>query len=199
MEVVPDRSFPGQYYDAETWHNYNYFRDYDPSVGRYIESDPIGLSGGVNTYTYVMNNPMSNKDPRGLECIQGVGCWTTPAEGALVNSGQYSQYYALACADGDAYACFAGNVAANDSWWGHRATNRLLDKLQEEAKNKHQCLDEQGIMERIRKELAEAYANYLPNSPDQARWPMAEDIAQIHWSVFAQFACRVRGRTCATT
>lgn len=66
--------FPGQIFDAQAGVHYNYFRDYDPAVGRYIESDPIGLKAGINTYAYVRGNPVSRFDSKGLIACDGP--WT---------------------------------------------------------------------------------------------------------------------------
>lgn len=62
---VFNQRFPGQQYDAETGLHYNNARYYDPQVGRYITSDPIGLGGGLNTYGYALQSPSVHTDPTG--------------------------------------------------------------------------------------------------------------------------------------
>jgi RHS repeat-associated protein len=69
---------PGQYFDQETGLHYNYFRDYDPATGRYLQSDPIGLAGGLNTYLYADANPLGNVDPEGLQKSGLPSTWGTP-------------------------------------------------------------------------------------------------------------------------
>jgi RHS repeat-associated protein len=56
--------FPGQHYDVESGLNYNY----NPTLGRYVESDPLGLLAGINTYSYVNESPLMIIDPLGLCC-----------------------------------------------------------------------------------------------------------------------------------
>lgn len=66
---VFDMRFPGQRYDAATGLNQNYFRDYDPGIGRYVQSDPIGLRGGASSYLYSLGAPTRVYDPFGLEAV----------------------------------------------------------------------------------------------------------------------------------
>ena len=86
MSFLRERSqtlLPGQYFDKETNTHYNYFRDYDPNTGRYVQSDPIGLAGGINTYTYVNSSPLLTVNPTGEAGIIGL------IGGAIIGGGAY--------------------------------------------------------------------------------------------------------------
>lgn len=70
--IVQNLRMPGQEFDLDTGLYHNGFRDYVPGWGRYLESDPIGLAGGLNTYAYANGNPVSSIDPSGLCSAQEV-------------------------------------------------------------------------------------------------------------------------------
>jgi hypothetical protein len=80
--------------------HYNYFRNYDPETGRYLESDPIGLAGGMNPYSYVGGNPLSGIDPFGLATV---GSWIDPPRFNLTEVGVYDWEL----------------IAPKFSWWGY--------------------------------------------------------------------------------
>lgn len=58
--------YTGREQDAEDLYYYR-ARYYDPTIQRFISSDPIGLDGGLNTYAYVEGDPVTNVDPTGLD------------------------------------------------------------------------------------------------------------------------------------
>ncbi len=70
-QFVYNLRFPGQTFDGQVGLHQNHYRDYSPAIGRYIESDPIGLEAGINTYNYADGNPLVIVDPLGLDATAG--------------------------------------------------------------------------------------------------------------------------------
>jgi len=94
--------FPGQYYDSETGLHQNAARDYAPIIGRYIESDPIGLKGGNNSYAYARNNPLTFDDPSGLDATN----WTNSSSGrSYLTNGPTNGNWGGKCWGGGQYTC----------------------------------------------------------------------------------------------
>jgi len=121
---------PGQYFDKETNLHYNYFRDYDPGTGRYIQADPLGLPGGFNLYFYVEGDPIALIDPLGLLAIG-------PRPAPRFTSGNYVPGFATQRPGCDVFPnrlenpcvkdcceihdqCYARNGCNISSWVGNR-------------------------------------------------------------------------------
>ncbi|MFX1678406.1 RHS repeat-associated core domain-containing protein [Mitsuaria sp. CC2] len=102
---------------------YNYFRDYDPTLGRYVQSDPAGLMGGLNSFAYVEGNPIALFDPNGLSALGDagafVGGWGGRAGDVVVGEAIFP------AGGGIPGAIIGGRVGA----WGGRAAGEWLNNL----------------------------------------------------------------------
>ncbi len=113
-QFVFDLRFPGQRYDNVSGLNYNYFRDYDPNTGRYVESDPLGQGAGVGTYGYASLNPLSKIDPDGRFEVRAI---------QMNSSGEFKYQFTFA------YSCTTEIIKRNknqavkllEGWWGKLA------------------------------------------------------------------------------
>jgi RHS repeat-associated protein len=124
--------FPGQYHDAETGLWYNGFRDYDASIARYVQSDPIGLEAGTNTYSYAGSNPVSLIDPFGLKDCDCTSASFGEIRAQLPDKGPLSQV-------SDGVSSYIQGVA-----WGGTAlaaqSGILGDRALQEASSTHSQL-----------------------------------------------------------
>ncbi|MDO9163297.1 MAG: RHS repeat-associated core domain-containing protein, partial [Methylococcaceae bacterium] len=153
--------FPGQYYDQETSLHYNYFRDYDPGTGRYIASDPIGLSGGLNTYIYANNNPINLIDPDGRIPIVGIGLRLLAAFMPMIDLQMMAVDDVPGGEIGKACSLEKGAIALTKSRFGHTftthgqdATDFLINRAAGSGKPVGQFLDDQAAARLIQDNLS---------------------------------------------
>ncbi len=118
--ITNNLRFPGQYYDAETGLIYNYMRDYNSTIGRYIEADPIGLKGGPNVYIYANDNSINWNNVSGLDAntwtYGEIGSWAIKSykdPSAPAGLADAKASLAAVCSRGNSCNSVDGSTATN--------------------------------------------------------------------------------------
>lgn len=150
--------FPGQYFDQETGLIQNWHRTFNPTTGRYIESDPIGLAGGMNTFSYADGSPTSKTDKLGLKtfmckkplhALGGVGArsgWD------IAGNPLYHQYLCVSDGNGG-YRC-GGQDQRGQKWYdpingpGKASSDQFDQQTCEQREPDNSCI-EQCLMRRF--------------------------------------------------
>ena len=118
--VLPANRFPGQWFQSESGLHQNWMRDYDPTTGRYLQADPLGLVDGASIYGYAGQSPMMNMDPSG-QCFGPAVIYCAAAAGAAI----YVIWGWLESSECDPYTwqdagwdAANGAVTGATAWWG---------------------------------------------------------------------------------
>ena len=148
------------------------------------------LMCGAAHASYVAGNPLSRTDPTGLMC-NGQGCWNTAQERGYGRSGDWKNYYATACANGDPYACRAGNVANNNGILSGITNYRLASSISSRLPPGKTCAADQALidqnMEKNRETLAAARVAQLDAagaSPDNPVMVTGQSVSDFHNQIF---------------